>query len=647
MHGDDESDGWLFAGAAVGMRGSGVEVHAVSGLERVGALAVFDFHLTLQHIQEFVAGMHVRANFGSGCDRQKFGVIGIELPLGHHPRQALKIVRGVVDAGLGKAHALAAPMQPKQWVRLWFKEIGKVPAKDHGDAGEIAQRGHHAPCFQLGEEAGGKTGEPAELHQAHGPLEAQAPDALADALLCYEGLSRVCGFWRSVKMGGSRFKMVRHDFPEEHRLNFCDERSYQSVSQITRNFDVVNIKKRLAEVSGGSSSCPALLPVRCNLLCLRRMTAAKNAIGWRIMKSAAWSLAASGLAILLAGCGLAANPQPPTLWLPQPVKNLTAVRSGDQVELHWTMPRHTTDQVELKGPQRAHVCWVDGLKTAQRLDARLCHGDGDGEFAPDKPAAFTAQMPAELKTGTPRGISFFVELENRAGKTAGPSNPAWIATGTAPPAVSDLHLEAQASGVVVHWRPAAPEPGMVMRLHRTLVIQPKAPKPSEESGAPAPQEQTLEVDLSSSDAGGALDRDAPLDHLWRYTAQRVLKVSVDGHTLAIAGVASAPVTIDAKDVFPPAVPAGLTAVVDEQAKAIDLSWTPDTAADLEGYVVYRSDVTSGSGWERISGAAPVVPPSFEDRNVLPGRRYAYAVSAVDRDGNESARSGAVEEELPQ
>lgn len=365
------------------------------------------------------------------------------------------------------------------------------------------------------------------------------------------------------------------------------------------------------------------------------------------MKSAAWTLPASGWAILLAGCGLASNPQPPTLWLPEPARNLTATRVGDQVELHWTMPRHTTDQVELKGPQRAHVCWVDGLKTAQHLDALACHGDGDGEFAPDKLAAFTAQLPAELTSGTPRGVSFIVELENHAGKTAGPSNAAWTATGTAPPTVSDLRLEAEASGVVVHWRPAAPERGMVMRLHRTLVSESKAPKPGEENGAPPPQEQTLEVDLSSGDAGGALDCDATLDHVWRYTAQRVLKVNVDGHSLEIAGAASEPVTIDAKDVFPPAVPVGLTAVVDEQAKAIDLSWTPDTAADLAGYFLYRSDVTSGSAWEKISGATPVVPPSFEDQNVVPGRRYAYAVSAVDRDGNESARSAAVEEELPQ
>jgi fibronectin type 3 domain-containing protein len=68
---------------------------------------------------------------------------------------------------------------------------------------------------------------------------------------------------------------------------------------------------------------------------------------------------------------------------------------------------------------------------------------------------------------------------------------------------------------------------------------------------------------------------------------------------------------------------------------------------LAGYVVYRRDVTAGGAVERISGSALVVGPSFSDSTVVAGHRYAYAVSAVDADGNESAQSGEVEEGLPQ
>jgi hypothetical protein len=375
--------------------------------------------------------------------------------------------------------------------------------------------------------------------------------------------------------------------------------------------------------------------------------------------------------MLLAGCGLAANPQPPTLWLPNPPKDLTATRVGDEVHLHWTMPKETTDKVVLKGDQRVHFCWMSAAPVVRkpapagkvgaagkapqpvpRVGPDPCKGVGDGTFAPDKPADFTAKMPPELVGGAPRAEGFFVELQNHAGKTAGPSNAAWVATGAAPPGVTGVRLEAQAGGVVLHWDTAAPQAAMVLRIHRTLVREaglPKqgASKPNQTVGASPAEEQVLEVDLDKADPGVALDHDAVLDHAWRYWLERVLKMEIDKRALEIEGPPSETVMVDAKDVFPPGVPDGLAAVPDAQAKAIDLSWTPDTEADLAGYVVYRRDVTAGTGMERISGKAVVVSPSFADTAVLAGHRYAYAVTALDQDGNESARSGEVEEELPQ
>lgn len=360
-----------------------------------------------------------------------------------------------------------------------------------------------------------------------------------------------------------------------------------------------------------------------------------------------WAAVASVCAAGLLGCALAANPQPPTLWLPTPVKDLTVAREGDAVHLHWGMPRRTTDNVMLKGEQRAHVCWF--WATAQPLkDAGShCSAVGDATFPPGKPADLTLPLPAELTTGPLRVAAFVVELQSPAGKTAGPSNPGFVPTGAAPPAVTGFAAQARAEGVVLHWDKAAPAPGLVLRIHRDLVQVPAAPRPSEAEGAPPPEQQTLEVDLDKDDPGQALDRDAPLDHTWKYTAERVLRVEAEHHALALAGPSSAPVTIVAKDVFPPRVPRDLAAVADAQAHAIDLSWVPDPEADLAGYFVYRRDLTAGGAAERISPARPLVPPSFSDTTVVPGHRYAYAVSAVDRDGNQSAPSQEVEEELPQ
>jgi fibronectin type 3 domain-containing protein len=103
-----------------------------------------------------------------------------------------------------------------------------------------------------------------------------------------------------------------------------------------------------------------------------------------------------------------------------------------------------------------------------------------------------------------------------------------------------------------------------------------------------------------------------------------------------------------RDIFPPAVPRDLVAIADEGSKAIDLSWSADNEPDLAGYFVYRQNPV-GAGREmavRISGPRPLATPTFHDTDVKPGAIYAYTVSAVDQQGNESAQSPEADESLP-
>ncbi len=138
-------------------------------------------------------------------------------------------------------------------------------------------------------------------------------------------------------------------------------------------------------------------------------------------------------------------------------------------------------------------------------------------------------------------------------------------------------------------------------------------------------------------------------------------VSVNGETLELASPLSAPLRVEALNLFPPGVPKGLVAVAtageNGAAPSIDLSWLPDTEVDLAGYIVYRrepgvpNDRSSSLGWDagawqRISPAEPVVGPAFHDANVQPGHTYSYAVSAIDREGHESARSAEAQETVP-
>src|SRR5580704_5892396 len=70
----------------------------------------------------------------------------------------------------------------------------------------------------------------------------------------------------------------------------------------------------------------------------------------------------SAVAVLLvafaAGCASPGPPQPPSLNLPEVVKDLTAERVGDVVHLHWTTPDMTTDRIEIKGAMTAEICRI-------------------------------------------------------------------------------------------------------------------------------------------------------------------------------------------------------------------------------------------------------------------------------------------------
>ena len=91
--------------------------------------------------------------------------------------------------------------------------------------------------------------------------------------------------------------------------------------------------------------------------------------------------------------------------------------------------------------------------------------------------------------------------------------------------------------------------------------------------------------------------------------------------------------ITPRDVYPPPVPAGLSAVYTGQS--VELIWTADVEADLAGYNVYRRE--EGGPFQKIN-KEPLITPIFRDSSAQAERSYFYRVTAVDLTGNESAPS---------
>jgi fibronectin type 3 domain-containing protein len=78
---------------------------------------------------------------------------------------------------------------------------------------------------------------------------------------------------------------------------------------------------------------------------------------------------------------------------------------------------------------------------------------------------------------------------------------------------------------------------------------------------------------------------------------------------------------------------------------IDLSWSSNVETDLAGYHVYRSEQQDTPG--QLLTPDLLLSPAYRDTSVQPGHTYWYSVTAVDRSGNESARSAPVAAEVAQ
>jgi hypothetical protein len=386
---------------------------------------------------------------------------------------------------------------------------------------------------------------------------------------------------------------------------------------------------------------------------------------------------AAFLIVCTCGCASPGQPRPPSLNLPEVVKDLTAERAGDVVELRWTTPEKTTDRLDVKGTMMAEVCRIAVASSASSgctPVVRVAVQPGPTRAAEALPPSLTVDPPALL--------AYRVQILNAHGRSAGPSPETFAASGVAPPAVEQLRAIATTEGATLEWQKK--DTTAVVELDRLpvgadgVVVEPApaktAPKASskpfikkqtagKQTGAPAPKVQQspsgpVEVKLRTppelADAGGTIDHTAEMGESYRYTAQRVRTVTLDGHRLELRSVASGPVMLVVRNMFPPHAPAGLEAVpggtgAGERAdRSIDLSWTPNTERDLAGYIVYRQEIDAkgvAAGTATRLNPTPVAGPAYRDQTAVAGRRYAYFITAINAAGNESAPSEAVQETL--
>ena len=304
-------------------------------------------------------------------------------------------------------------------------------------------------------------------------------------------------------------------------------------------------------------------------------------------------------ALALAGCAYIGNPKPPTLDIPVRVIDLRAAEYGDQILVQFTVAALTTEGLPLMSLEQAEV----------RANVPASGSPAERSYSiPDrKPGAVSYQFAAQDWTG--RQIALSVRATGPKGKTSEWSNP--VALDVKVPLATPASVRAVSvpQGVRLTWEGGGPAT-VRYRIFRGAGEVPPSP-------------------FAESEKPEFVDAMADFGSPYKYFVQ-----AMEGNA-HMSGVSEI-INITPMDTFPPAVPAGVTAVAG--VAAIELAWERNTEDDFAGYYIYRSaDVGM---FERIAG--PIDAPTFSDRAVETGKKYGYAVTAIDKSGNESERSMAVE-----
>ncbi len=357
-------------------------------------------------------------------------------------------------------------------------------------------------------------------------------------------------------------------------------------------------------------------------------------------------------AFTLVGCASPGPPHAPSLHLPQPVRDLTATRIGNTVELHFTAPSNSTDKLPLRAatipgqlcrqlPHQPCIA-VPSSRTS------VANSNGDHNIV-----TWTDPLPPSLTEGPPQLLAYRVEFFSPANRSAGPSAPAFTATGPAPSPVENLQATGSRLGIILQWNSSPSTGEVVLRREDLAPAKPKHPE------HPAAQPSIVWMQTNDSNStipqqDRTLDTAALPDTPYRYTAQRRSTLQLASHSIELRSDLSTPIDFTLLKVYPPPAPTGLNAAgyfgETPQSFAIDLVWQPIVEAGLitplAGYNLYRETLNArkalGETAQRTRlNTSPIPQPAFHDTTANPATLYRYSVTAVDARGNESPATTAL------
>jgi hypothetical protein len=370
------------------------------------------------------------------------------------------------------------------------------------------------------------------------------------------------------------------------------------------------------------------------------------------MSSRKTTVIALGLLTVLAACGRRGDPSPPLRFIPATTQDLVVAQRGRELLLTLKYPATTSagmalpklEWVELWELVRSVPPPAEGetvrAPNAQEFQARAqlvetFRGEDLTRLAVGERLLIERVLREAgdtLAGGTPEAIearSYAVRSAVSDRDVSEFSNLVTVVPVLPPPApVEGFTTEPRGDGVRLAWRPPASGPPAVgYRVYRR-----------------APQDRSWHAPLhtTGADATDYLDTTARLGERYVYGVTAVHRA-----TPLIESAPAALREVDYTDRFAPPVPTDLVALA--EPGRVRLVWQGRRSPDLAGYRVYRRPADAAAGaFAPLGGAEAALATRAEatDTTVTAGASYVYRVTAVDRDGNESAPGNEARAELP-
>jgi len=358
------------------------------------------------------------------------------------------------------------------------------------------------------------------------------------------------------------------------------------------------------------------------------------------------------LLCLAPACGKRGDPLPPLRRNPEPIRDLSVVQRGGELEVSFTAPQRSVDGVPLPV-----------------LEVQILRTEGDGRLDEVSPVRLRA-APGEALTEVwplPRpGTALRLAIRSLAGGRPSDLSPELRYEVREPPAPpSDLTAQLESTGLLLSWsecvpttadpwvRTMEPSADLLSRLAQIDAVSRGEPAPPVEtpqsraadasSPAAAPQPQPtppspgivlfrrvadgpFERLTPAPVAGTFLDSAVESGEQYCYRARTVLSGQPP-----VEGLDSGEICLGFRDTEAPAAPRGLTLL--RRDGAVELTWTPSSENDLASYRVYRAP--AGRRAPRPIAELAAGETRYRDEAPPPGVVLVYTLTAVDEAGNES------------